>query len=62
MTDLKKCDCCGAYTITEPHDICKFCGWEQDSFQRKNPDEPGANPVTLNEAKENFKHCGKAEP
>ena len=58
---LRKCDCCGAYTVEEEFDICKFCGWEQDRSQRKDPDSLGANNVTLNEARENFKRFGKAE-
>lgn len=59
MKDLQKCDCCGAYTIEEEFDICPFCGWEQDRSQRKDPDELGANNVTLNQAKVNFRKSGK---
>lgn len=61
VKDLRKCDCCGAYTISEPHDICPFCGWEDDPYQRKNPDDTGANSVTLIEARANFKRFGRAE-
>lgn len=62
MTERRKCDCCGAYTIEEPHDICPFCGWEDDPYQRTHPDKEGANTVTLIEARANFKSYGKAEP
>lgn len=61
MKELRKCDCCGAYTLEEPRDICKFCGWEDDPYQRKNPDDTGANDVTLTKARENFKRYGKAQ-
>ena len=61
MNELKKCDCYGAYTVREEFDICVFCGWEQDRYQRKSPDETGANKVTLRQARENFKRFGKAE-
>lgn len=61
MSELRKCDCCGAYTISQPHDICPFCGWEEDKTQRLDPDDTGANAVPLNEAKANFKRFGRAE-
>ena len=61
MSELRKCDCCGAYTISQPHDICPFCGWEEDKTQRLDPDDTGANAVTLNQAKANFKRFGRAE-
>lgn len=61
MKELKKCGCCGAQTVHGDYDICPFCGWEQDRAQRKAPDSLGANSVTLNEARENFKRFGRAE-
>jgi len=57
----ERCDCCGAHTVAEKYDICPFCGWEADPYQKKNPEEPGANRVSLREAKENFKRYGKCE-
>ena len=35
--------------------------WEDDAYQRKNPDDTGANAVTLIEARANFKRFGRAE-
>ena len=61
MTELRKCDCCGAYTVEEPRDICPFCGWEDDPYQHTHPEDVGANAVSLNEARGNFKRYGRAE-
>ena len=67
-----KCKCCGYYTLEdEPLDpnlhpgtfeICPVCFWEDDAIQYKNPDYAGgANNVSLNEAKKNFKLFGAVE-
>ena len=67
-----KCKCCGNYTLfDEPLDpnefpgtfeICPVCFWEDDSIQYLNPDYcGGANDVSLNEAKENYKRFGAVQ-
>ena len=67
-----QCKCCGYYTMTEKpvdpdrapgtFEICPVCRWEDDSLQFLNPDmRGGANRVSLNEAKENFKKFGACE-
>lgn len=64
-----KCKCCGYYTLEEEpldpnmypgtFEICPVCFWEDDSLQYKDPElKGGANKVSLNEAKENFKKFG----
>lgn len=46
----KDCDCCGIGRISEPHEICEICGWEDDATQRNDPDfSGGANKLSLNE-------------
>ena len=57
------CPCCGFYTRSEAgfgtFDICPICGWEDDFFQANNPDNPsGANHISLNQARENYKKYG----
>lgn len=61
MSEIKKCACCGAHTVIEKYDICPFCGWEQDPSQERFPNETGANPVSLREARENFRRFGSCE-
>lgn len=58
-----KCPCCGYYTFDqEPgdtYDICPVCFWEDDGFQLAEPDYAGgANGVSLNTARNNFKLFG----
>lgn len=64
-----KCKCCGYYTLEDKpvdpdfspgtFEICPVCGWEDDSLQYLNPNlSGGANTVSLNQAKENFKRYG----
>jgi hypothetical protein len=31
---------------------CATCGWEDDGYQRRYPDDNGANMLSLNQAKE----------
>ena len=57
------CPCCGCLTLGEEpsgtFEICDVCGWEDDDVQLKDPSfEGGANAVSLNEARENFKRFG----
>ena len=58
-----KCVCCGYYTLKHnnelEHEICPVCFWENDSIQNSQPDySGGANKISLNEAKENYKVYG----
>lgn len=60
------CPCCGYLTFTEkPNNtyiICPVCRWEDDEVQTEDPDfRGGANRVSLNEAKNNFKLFGAKE-
>lgn len=48
------CPCCGKYAFEEKgaYEICPVCGWEDDPYQRRNPDfAGGANTLSLNEAR-----------
>ena len=63
--NLKKkyrCPCCGYFTLEdEPghFDICPVCRWEDDGVQSDDPNYGGgANTMSLNEARENFKKFG----
>jgi len=61
-----KCPCCGNYTLEEEENnewnICPVCFWENDKFQLENPDYAGgANKISLNESKENYKEFGACE-
>lgn len=60
------CPCCGYLTLVEPptgtYDICAVCFWEDDTVQFRDPDsEGGANAVSLNQARENFRAHGVSE-
>jgi len=62
-TKKYKCICCGYYTFEENivmmHDICPVCFWENDGVQNFDPAfSGGANEMSLNEARENFKLFG----
>lgn len=55
-----QCPCCGYYTFDELvsglYAICSVCYWEDERAQLNDPDyKGGANKVSLNRAKENFK-------
>lgn len=60
-----KCPCCGFNTLDEPpghYDICPVCFWEDDWYQKENPnDEGGPNLVSLNQARINFIEFGACE-
>jgi len=60
-----KCPCCGYYTLNDKpgtFDICPVCYWEDDNIQRIKPDyEGGANRVSLNQARSNYKKIGAIE-
>jgi len=57
-----QCPCCGYYTIIEHFDICKVCFWQFDLSAHNRPDKvSGANRITLNEARKNYKKYGASE-
>lgn len=63
---MKKCPCCGFLTVDDSKeiitDICDVCFWQYDEVAQKNPDTViGANKVSLNTARENFKAFGAVE-
>lgn len=65
-TEMFPCPCCGFLTRDETaygsFDICPVCFWEDDDVQALDPDfAGGANDVSLNEARENFKTLGAVE-
>lgn len=47
----KHCPCCGQFEYEEVngYEVCEVCGWEDDPYQFENPDETGANHISLNE-------------
>jgi hypothetical protein len=60
------CPCCCYLTLDEAptgtYNICKVCFWEDDNVQFHDPDyEGGANKVSLNQARENFRTHGVSE-
>lgn len=57
------CPCCGYRTLDEEppgtFDICPVCYWEDDNIQFENPKYAGgANEMSLEEARKNFKEFG----
>ena len=66
MTNRYACPCCGYLTFfSVPNgtfEICPVCMWEDDNVQLDDPDYAGgANAISLNQARENFKKYGAAE-
>jgi hypothetical protein len=62
-----RCPCCGFLTLQKAPPgtfaLCKVCFWEDDALQFHQPDrEGGANTVSLNQARENFRVHGVSEP
>lgn len=54
------CLCCGHLTLDEPpggtFNICPVCFWEDDDVQADDPEfAGGANNLSLNEARRNFR-------
>ena len=56
------CPCCEFKTLDSAQglfDICPVCYWEDDNIQRSDPDyKGGANSISLNEARQNYKKTG----
>ena len=60
------CPCCGYYTYEHipdgSYDICPVCFWEDDIVQLEDPlFEEGANNVSLQQARLNYKEFGTCE-
>ena len=54
-----KCPVCGK-TLLSHFEICDICGWQNDRYQLRHPDEGGcANNMSLNEAREAYKRGEK---
>ena len=57
------CPCCGNLTLDDAppgtFEICPVCYWEDDEFQYRNPQTPGgANKMSLDEARKNYRALG----
>ncbi|MBC7554741.1 MAG: hydrolase [Taibaiella sp.] len=60
--DKFACACCGFFTISEIHDICDVCYWEEDIYQEEHIfDNGGSNKVCLADAKQNMINFGACE-
>lgn len=60
------CPCCGYLTLGAPPPgtfaVCPVCFWEDDDVQFRDPGYPGgANTVSLQEARENFRRFGASD-
>lgn len=66
VIEPRPCPVCNIDIFTEgydSYDICNICRWvDDDSFVYNEPDEVGANGVSLNEAIENYKKYGICNP
>lgn len=63
-----QCPCCRYYTFESDFgdgplfDYCEVCGWQYDPVAHDKPDALiGANHITLNEARENYKKFGASK-
>jgi hypothetical protein len=66
MTKRFACLCCGYLTLSEEppgtYDICPVCWWEDDDVQARDPAfRSGANVVSLDDARKNFKSFGASD-
>ena len=67
MNNKYQCPCCCYYTFDEPlgntFADCPVCFWKDDGVQLNDPNyEGGANNMSLNQARENFKKYGVIDP
>lgn len=58
-----QCPCCGYFTVDSDDeiivDICEVCFWQYDAVAHDKPDRNiGANHISLNHARENYKQFG----
>jgi len=63
MLKPHKCPVCGKHEFTDfwSFEDCPVCGWMDDGYQEKYPDEDAcANTMSLNEAKMNYSKTGRA--
>jgi hypothetical protein len=63
----KQCHCCNNYTVNSDDevivDLCPVCFWQYDAVAHDKPDTmKGANRITLNEARKNFRKYGVCKP
>jgi hypothetical protein len=61
-----QCPCCGYFTLDEKppgtFEICPVCYWEDDDVQFNNPNYVGgANGISLNQARKNYRSLGAIE-
>jgi len=60
-----KCPCCEYYTHIEDlylFQICEVCGWQYDGVYHDKPNATGgANSISLNKARKNYKQFGAIE-
>lgn len=56
MSKNVKCPICGTEFEGGPFDDCPYCDWtyEYDDYTGEEEDLGGANPISYNQAKENF--------
>jgi hypothetical protein len=57
------CPCCGFFTVDSDDevivDICEVCFWQYDVIAHEQPERNiGANNISLNQARENYKKLG----
>ena len=55
------CPCCGTADMIQEegmYESCSTCKWEDDGYQRKYPDDNGANWMSLNVARKNYADHG----
>jgi Cysteine-rich CPCC len=61
----RACPCCGSLTLESDegdYEICPVCFWEDDPVQLRDPTyEGGANAVSLEQARRNYRQHGASE-
>lgn len=63
IADETICPVCEKHHYEEPaaYEECPVCGWYDDLAQRADKDyDKGYNPVSVNQAKENYRTTGRA--
>ena len=59
LSEKHLCPVCGKTEFLKrlSHEICEFCGWQDDILDENDPDEfTGANPYELSEYREKYKN------
>jgi hypothetical protein len=65
LAETFPCLCCGHRTLPAPQgsfEICPVCFWQDDGEPEVAFEALGANPVSLQVARENFRAIGACEP